>query len=219
MAKKDNYCNAGEMGIGFENVTDGDGYSDECLEEYSDDKPVIYLYPLEKTDIKVKIDYNGVLTTTYPKYKDIWKVTAYPDGRLVDSNGKEYNYLFWEGKSKFKYMFDCGFCIKGEDTIEFLEKQLENLGLTRREINEFIVYWLPQMENNKYNLIKFVQTEYINNARLRIEPKPDTVIRVFMVWEPVNNYIVIPIQILNKPKRDGFTVVEWGGSKIGNNID
>ena len=32
------------------------------------------------------------------------------------------------------------------------EEALADLGLTRREANEFMVYWLPMMEPNPYNL-------------------------------------------------------------------
>ena len=48
-----------------------------------------------------------------------------------------------------QYDLSKGFCVKGEDTAAFLEGALEQLGLTRREANEFIVYWLPLMEQNQ----------------------------------------------------------------------
>ena len=60
-----------------------------------------------------------------------------------------------------------GFCVKGKDTAVFLEGALEQLGLTRREANEFIVYWLPQMEQNPYNIISFQTDAYTNAAELK----------------------------------------------------
>ncbi|MBP5263018.1 MAG: hypothetical protein J6Z33_01435, partial [Lachnospiraceae bacterium] len=72
------------------------------------------------------------MTTTYPKYVDGWKVVAEPDGTLTDESGKTYNYLYWEGESTAKFDMSEGFCVKGEDTAEFLEDALEKLGLTRR---------------------------------------------------------------------------------------
>ena len=39
-------------------------------------KPVIYLYPDEKTDVSVKLDINGKFTCTYPSYDDGWNVTG-----------------------------------------------------------------------------------------------------------------------------------------------
>ena len=176
-------------------------------------KPVIYLYPEEETEVSVKLDYGGDLTVTYPAYNGGWTVTAAPDGTLTDTEGKQYNYLFWEGVSDTDYDFSRGFCVKGEDTAAFLEQALAELGLTTREANEFIVYWLPQMQDNPYNLIAFQSEVYENHAKLTIEPEPDTLIRVFMAWQPLDSYIELPMQELSAPEREGFTVIEWGGSK------
>ncbi|MBR5553649.1 MAG: hypothetical protein IKV98_07350 [Clostridia bacterium] len=186
-------------------------------EEYFavDYKPVIYLYPEKETDVSVKLDYKGKLTCTYPKYSDGWLVTAHPDGTIVDGKGKEYNYLYWEGESGAEYDFSQSFCVKGEDTAAFLEDALAKLGLTRREANEFIVFWLPQMEKNPYNLIAFQNEVYTENAPLEISPRPDTVIRVFMAVKASDEYVDTEEQILSSPERKGFTAVEWGGSIVG----
>ena len=177
-------------------------------------KPVLYLYPEETTEVVARLDFNGKLTTTYPKYMDGWKVVAEPDGTLTDESGKTYNYLYWEGESTAKFDMSEGFCVKGEDTAEFLEDALEKLGLTRREANEFIVYWLPLMENNNYNVISFQTDAYEENAKLFIDPNPDTVIRVFMTWYGSKKPVELPSQTLTAPERNGFVVVEWGGSEV-----
>jgi len=177
-------------------------------------KPVIYFYPQKETLVSVKLSVDGELTCTYPKYKNGWNVTAYPDGTITDENGQKYNYLYWEAETSTQYDFSKGFCIKGEDTAEFLEKSLSSLGLNRKEANEFIVYWLPLMEENPYNIISFQTDIYEETAKLEITPKPDTVIRVFMAWKKADEFIEIPKQELLKPERNGFTVVEWGGSEV-----
>ena len=64
------------------------------------------------------------------------------------ADGKEYAYLFWEGEGMRDFDFSEGFVIKGEDAAEFLQEQLTEMGLTVRESNEFIVYWLPRMQEN-----------------------------------------------------------------------
>ena len=180
----------------------------------TEDKPVIYFYPEKETKIKVSLDLNGELTCTYPEYKNGWEITAKPDGTLIDKYGKEYNYLYWEGTTKEKFDFSEGFCIKGKDTAEFLENALSDLGLNRKEANEFIVYWLPRMQNNKYNIISFQTDKYTENAKLNISPAPDNLIRVFMAYYPADEKINIKEQILKTPARDGFTVVEWGGTEV-----
>ena len=182
--------------------------------------PVIYLYPEEETDINVKLDLDGEFTCTYPKYDDSegWNCTALPNGMLTDEDGKEYTYLYWEADLDFTPDFSEGFCVKGEDTAEFLEEALTELGLNVSERNTFIMYWLPQMEANEYNLVSFQTSTYDNAAELNVIPEPDTVIRVNMAWYGVENYVEIEPQELasiNPSEREGFTLVEWGGEIIG----
>lgn len=178
------------------------------------EKPVIYLYPEQACEVKVLLDLNGKLTTTYPKYENGWRVTAEPDGTLTDAAGKQYYCLYWEGDSDVKYDMSEGFCVKGSDTATFLEDALAKLGLTEREANEFIIYWLPRMEGNAYNVISFQSEAYTENAKLRIDPEPDTLIRVFMTWYGSEKAVEMKEQTLSAPERSGFTVVEWGGSEI-----
>lgn len=186
-----------------------------CREaEAGDAKPVIYLYPEEETDVTVRLDYDGTLTCTYPAYEDGWTVTAAPDGTLRDEAGQTYSYLYWEGVTRTEYNFSRGFCVPGADTAAFLEDTLSRLGLTRREANEFIVYWLPRMEANPYNLIAFQAEDYTNHARLTVIPEPDSLLRVFMAWKPLEAPADLPAQELPAFKRTGFTVVEWGGAEL-----
>ena len=155
------------------------------------------------------------MTCTYPAISEegTWTVTAAPDGTLTDAAGQTYNYLYWEGVSDAEYDFSQGFCVPGADTAAFLEEALANLGLTRREANEFIVYWLPRMEGNPYNLIAFQTDAYTDRAVLTIAPEPDTLLRVFMAWRPLDAPVEIEPQALAAPERAGFTAVEWGGAE------
>ena len=179
------------------------------------EKPVIYLYPTEETEVSVKLDYNGEFIATYPKYDDGWEVIASPDGTLTSLDGeREYYCLFWEGKSGFEYDLSRGFVVAGKDTEKFLEESLKTLGLTDKEANEFIIYWLPRMESNAYNLISFQGQNYTDAARLEITPTPDSVLRVFMAWQALDQPIEVEPQTLPTFERTGFTVVEWGGSEV-----
>ncbi len=184
------------------------------LEEQYTEKPVIYLYPEAETDVTVRLDYAGDLTCTYPAYDGAWRVAAAPDGTLTDERGQTYRYLYWEGTDNVQYDFSEGFCVPGEETAAFLEDALAQLGLTRAEANEFIIYWLPQMEQNAYNLISFQSDAYTDAAKLTITPQPDTLLRVFMAWKPLTSAVEISPQPLTAPERTGFTAVEWGGAKV-----
>lgn len=48
----------------------------EPADEPLTEKPVIYLYPEQKTAVSVSLDYAGTLTATYPAYENGWHVTA-----------------------------------------------------------------------------------------------------------------------------------------------
>ena len=186
-----------------------------CVMEATTEKPVIYLYPEEETRVNVKLDYDGTLTSTYPSYENGWTVDAAPDGTLTDpSTGRQYYCLYWEGETDTEYDFSTGFCVAGADTAAFLEGALADLGLTEQEANEFIIYWLPKMEGNAWNLISFQQEAYTDSAVLTIDPAPDTLIRVFMAWQGLDEPVEVQTQSLTAPERIGFTAVEWGGTEV-----
>lgn len=177
-------------------------------------KPVIYLYPEEKTDVSVRLDLDGAVTCAYPDYRDGWEVTAYPDGTIIDKyDGEEYYCLYWEGKGAADWDMSEGFTVKREDTADFLRSKLKEIGLTPRESNEFIVYWLPELQKNECSFITFQTEAYEKNARLDISPAPDSLLRVFMVYEPCSEDFAPEPQEFEPFERNGFTVVEWGGQK------
>lgn len=91
---------------------------------------------------------------------------------------------------------------------------MSQLGLTQREANEFILYWLPRMEGNAYNLISFQNEAYTETAALSINPQPDTLLRVFMAWKGLDKPMDVSPQMLEPVQRTGFTVMEWGGAEL-----
>ena len=189
--------------------------ADEVHPLVMDAKPVIYLYPETPTEVSVNLTLNGRLTCTYPDYDKGWQnFTAHPDGTLIFPDGKEYYCLYWEGMQTTEWDFSQGFCVKGEDTAAFLEWALAEQGLTPREANEFIIYWLPLMQENPYNVISFQTDAYTDGAVLEITPTPDSLIRVFMAWYATDTAVELSPQTFDPHVRDGFTAVEWGGSQV-----
>lgn len=184
--------------------------------------PIIYLYDEQCWDANVKLCLNGELTCTYPVYdaEEGWNVRTSPDGILIDENGRQYEYLFWEGDVNFEADFSKGFCVAGKDTVAFLEKALSDLGLSDTEANAFIMYWLPLMEGNPYNVISFQTENFENAAVLEVTPSPDTVVRINMLFYSSDSYVDMAPQDLSSmnpalSEREGFVLVEWGGGKIG----
>lgn len=203
---------------GRKEYSDYEGYvklkNVKYLESGAGDKPVLYLYPEQKTDVDVtiKLAESVHFTCTYPDYRNGWHVTAFPNGILTDrATQKEYSYLFWELEGSVAYDFSSGFVVKGSETAEFLEKTLTRIGLSAKERNEFIVYWLPRMQNNPYNLISFQREAYTSLVDLQISPKPDSLLRVFMAYKPLTEPVEIQPQHFDTFERTGFVAVEWGG--------
>lgn len=181
-----------------------------------DAKPIIYLYPQEEIQLTVKLGKEENITCSYPEYNNGWNVIAKPDGTLVDTKtGRNLYSLYWEGIHSEKCNSTEGFVVKGSDTIKFLEEKLSILGLNELEAEEFIVYWLPKLQENEYNYIRFATLDEINNNMpLELSVEPDTMIRVLMQYKPLNEYVEVKEQELATPERKGFTVVEWGGTEI-----
>ena len=206
----------------------GTTYENECIEVSYDSKnkkgsykdyycggiakPILYLYPTEQTNVKITFEHPDLLKTTYPKYNKSWNVTVKEDGTITDKNGRNYYALYWDEKQKNKVDFKYGYYVTSNNAIKFLEEKLFEIGLTEREANEFIMYWLPKLEDNKKSLVYFELTdEKEKYNKINIDPKPDSLLRLTIHIKKVNKETKIKEQKIKPFVRNGFTVVEWGG--------
>ena len=184
-------------------------------QNYNVKKPVIYVYSDTEKEMEIKLDVNGKLGFTWPVYHEAWNFTATPEGK-IKMNGNEFNYLFWESEMP-EYALDKaskeGFLVATDTLLSFLENSLDKMGFTASEGADFITFWYPQMIKNEKNYIQFLFNESCDTyARLNISPMPDHVFRVGMVWCDANNSGEIPNpQQIPSVKREGTTVIEWGG--------
>ena len=188
-------------------------------------KPIIYLYPEKETEVEVKVEPNGEFLFTYPVYNDSWKVTAFPNGKLKDSSN-QYDYLFWDANINWKpnnEFRENGSYVKKEDLIPFFEQKLKEIGPNSSEMNDFITFWGPKLSDNDKTYIHLVLNDDCNElSKLNVSPKPDNVLRLFMVYQDVSELkTLVPVkeQKFISYKRIGFTVVEWGGGEINLKID
>ena len=176
-------------------------------------KPILYLYPKKETKVTVSFEHPEYLETTYPKFIDKWEVTAKSNGDLYDKDNKYYYALYWDEKKIHSVDFSTGYYVEDKDAIEFLEKKLKYIGLSMKERNEFIMYWLPVLEKNKKSLVYFELTdERESYNKLNISPKPDSLLRIVIHIKKVDGPVDIPSQKLTKFQRKGFVAVEWGGT-------
>lgn len=179
-------------------------------------KPVIYLYPEKEQDVHVRVEPNGGFTETIPEYpEDGWAVRATPDSKIHNyDDGESYPYLFWEGVGYDYEQPKQGFVFAKDDVNEGVRKLLSMQGLNEKESDDFMEFWLPRLTEKAYVFVTFVSQEHFDElAPLTVEPKPDTVIRVFMDYTLLDEPISVEPLKLGAPERNGFTVVEWGGAR------
>ena len=185
------------------------------------EKPVVYLYSDNTIDVEIKLEPAGTIDFSYPQYNDGWQVRCKPNGK-ISSNGKEYDYLFWDGKVNGLeeiINFDAGFIVTGKNVVPFLEHQLTAMGLNETEQNDFITYWAPRMIGFDHVFVHFlVGAEYDQIAGIDVSPKPDASLRVFMVFKDYSNMQwdeTEPMsQSFERFDRKGFVLVEWGGAEL-----
>lgn len=188
---------------------------------YCNAKPVIYLYPKEKTLVDVKVTMQeGKVVISDPLYDNAFKgwddVLAYPDGTLF-LKGQRYHELFYETVVKGVVAPKNGLIIPREKLEENLRRITTSLGLNSFEQQEFLDYWLPELKSLNSRYILFSLLDDGTKKRIddvEITPKPDTFIYLAAYFKPLQELIEIESLILpvTPPERVGFTAVEWGGT-------
>lgn len=179
-------------------------------------KPVIYLYPEKPMAVNVQVKPGNGLSISIPEYENGWNVFVDTKSNITDvKDGKTYPYLFWEGQGRVPYTTpSAGFMVVKNGLNMFFDEKLAQLGMIGKEIDDFKEFWLPEMtKNNKpYYFVTFLSKRFMDlNAPLLINPAPDTVIRVMMDYEELDQYKDVAELKLSAPERKGFTAVEWGG--------
>lgn len=177
-------------------------------------KPAIYLYPQKTEKVNVKVKTIGYLTLTIPDYpKDGWTAIADPNGNL-EVNKQTYQYLYYESQipdSKVQVP-DKGYVVTKEELSGLFDSLFPKLGLLPNESKEFKDYWQKSLPLSSYYFVAIMDKEAIENIEpLVVSPKPKTVIRVRLYFELLDKPINVEKPLIITPKRDGFTLVEWGG--------
>jgi hypothetical protein len=182
-------------------------------------KPAVYLYPEKVSDITVKVQPNGIFTYTLPEYKGAWHVKAQPNGDLYsyDDNSK-YDYLWWESivTGDSLMMPKAGFVVAKSEVAGLLDQKLSRFGLNAKELSQFKEYWLPilQRQPGEYIYITFLFNQQVDQiGKLSFDQKPDTEMRVFMLFRGINQKQTVSELAIPEMHRQGFTAVEWGGGR------
>lgn len=177
-------------------------------------EPIIYAYSPEPADIAITIDKKVVISASNPLYENGWQIRTDTSGSIIErKSGKKYPYLFWEGRSRIMPYLQKGCIASRENIAPVLDSLLTGLGLVEHERHDFIKAWAGKLEKTPYTRMSFYAKELIDDAApLYITPQPQTLIRILFEFEPLQNKRDIAPQTFGSlQKRDGLTIVEWGG--------
>ena len=179
------------------------------LAEAQVDKPNIYLYPEETTelDVTVRFPMGGHVTTSIPEYGDGWHVTVDPDG-TIDG---EYGYLFYESQNPDVFQYVKGWTVKSENLETFFKNNMKLYGFKGQEIEDFIEWWIPRLDASCYDIFPQTAKEIDPVITLDISVEPDSIQRLYYAikkYEKCNEHLKKPV--IEPFERKGFSVLEWG---------
>ena len=174
------------------------------------DKPNIYIYPNEKIQLTVKLDFpmGGEIVTSIPEYGTGWNV-------LVDTTGlmdNTYSYLFYESIQPDIWQRNYGWSIKTADLDLFFRKNMTEYGFKGREIEDFVDYWIPRLKDSPFYSI-YPQTKNLidNVIKFDFSKQPDNLLRLFYVIKGNNQLQERLIEPrIDNFNREGYFVTEWG---------
>jgi len=175
-----------------------------------DAKPNIYLYPQEKIELDVTIDFpiGGFVTTSIPEYGTGWNVTVEPNG-TIDG---EYGYLFYESQNPDVFQYSKGWTVKSEDLEKFFRENMALYGFKGQEIEDFIEWWIPRLEDNScYDIFPQTSTDIDPVVIVNFSINPDSFQRLYYAikeYKKCNDHLAKPV--IEPFERVGFSALEWG---------
>jgi hypothetical protein len=132
-----------------------------------------------------------------------------PSGKI----NNEYDYLFYEAALPDRWQYEEGWSVMINDLETFFRKNLTEYGFIDNEINDFINYWIPKLDDSPYYNIYPQYTDKVDElVTLHISKEPKSLMRMFYVIKesPLMKATDIPAPMIPEFERNGFTVTEWG---------
>ena len=97
----------------------------------------------------------------------------------------------------------------------FFSSTLTAYGFNDREIADFFDYWLPILDEAKYYEIRPIVNESLDVlCPLSIVPGPDNLLRLWLLFTPVNHRTNLVEPFIPLFERRGFVAAEWGGAIV-----
>lgn len=178
-------------------------------------EPMVYLYPTIPQEVSVFV--GGLpLSATWPRHgPDGWTVHATPESHLTDVHSRwRGRSLFWEAVTRHWSPPDQGWVVPGEALVRWFDTWLPRLGLSPDEAADMAQAWIPRFADTPWVRIGLIPQARLDDLfPLEITPTPDLVHRILLDFVPMDEPIQLkPPELPELPRRDGFVVVEWGGT-------
>ena len=175
---------------------DDDDECDTCNMVY---KPNIYIYPNEQIDLSVKLSFpmGGKIVTSIPEYGTGWNIVVDTSGLINNT----YSFLFYESTQPDVWQRNYGWIIQIDKLESFFRQNMTDYGFNEREINDFIEYWIPRL--NDYPLYSiYPQTKSIIDDVIQLDfsKQPENILRLFYVIKGQNQLQ----EKLTEPTIDSF---------------
>lgn len=173
-------------------------------------KPNIYIYPETKISLHVSIIFprGGSVIESIPLYENGWNIEVEPSGKINNI----YDYLFYESENPDLCQYRSGWIVKKDDLTSFFTQNMLATGFIQKEIDDFIEYWIPLLNNySSYAIYPQYDFDIEKMIQLNFSYKPDRMLRLFYVIKGLH-HDQVSIAVPNIPRfvRNGFTVAEWG---------
>ncbi|MCB9671448.1 MAG: SH3 domain-containing protein [Alphaproteobacteria bacterium] len=171
-------------------------------------EPIVYAYADEPTPVSIRFGEGLDVRGTLPRTRVGWDVVARPDGMLLHE-GRMIDRLFWDGQHGHFPRPPRGWMLPGATVERDLRGILADLGLEGREIDEAVEAWMPSVEGARWVRVG-LHEDVDRLAPLVIDPEPDTLLRVLVELERLEEPEPIEAPDVVARERRGLTVVEWG---------
>ncbi len=172
--------------------------------------PVIVISSSAELELTISLAFHMPLESVvaYPKFnvsEHSWAVKYCPEGWLLLNNDpklRKFQNLFYEVELDVPITIDHqkSICIQGHECRHFLLECL--VGFLMKEQNDFLTYWLPQMEHLPYVQIQILnQDSMLGSPLIELNANPlCRVRRLFMIWRsliaPIENICTVKETLL-----------------------
>ena len=173
-------------------------------------KPNIYIYPEEEIQLDVILSFpmGGKVITSIPEYINGWSVTVDKNGIIDDI----YSYLFYESLQPDIWQKSDGWLIKKSELESFFRMNMAEFGFFGQEIDDFIDYWIPRLNDHSFYAIYPQTKELIDDViEIYFSTQPKNSLRLFYVIKGHESIVdELPVPEIESFNREGFYVTEWG---------